>query len=51
MKPTNVQGVREILCFFSRIFKNLPPVPRKHWAAIGRTDNNQPKTLTLRREL
>ena len=32
------------LCiFFQRVFKRLRPLPRQHLAAIGRSENGQPK--------
>ena len=34
-------------CFFRRILKSLPPLPRQHWAAIGRSKNCQSKGLTV----
>ena len=41
-----LQGVDEKLCFFPRNFIILPPLPRKHWAAIGCTETGQPIGVT-----
>ena len=35
--------------FLSRILKSLPPLPRQHSAAIGCTENDQPKGVTVTR--
>ena len=37
-----VQGVKEKLWFFPRIFNILPPFPSQLWAAIGRSVNGEP---------
>merc|ERR1711860_140087 len=42
-----LQGVHLILCFFPRILESLPPLPRRHSAAIGCTKNYQPIGVTL----
>jgi len=35
------------LCFFPRILKSLPPLPRQHSAAIGCAKTNQPIGVTV----
>ena len=44
MDHTGCSG--KIVFFFSRIFIILPPLPFKHWAAIGCTKNFQPIGVT-----
>ena len=41
----------KIVCFFSRSFNILQPLPRQHWAAIGCKENGEPLRVTVLADL
>ena len=43
----DVQGVQgKVWCFFPRIFRCSPTLPRQSWAAFGRLENDLPAGVT-----